>query len=612
MKKPFSQKKIRYWFDCLMSKGTIAMTALLGALTMGIVLVLGLIAYWVSEDGSLGYQFWMSFNHTLDPGTLSGNATDNVPYILMMTLATLCGLILTSILIGIIAAGVEGKLTDLRRGTSVVQETGHTTIIGFDNDIYAILHELVEANANRKDACIVVLGQQPKEELEDAIASHIPNTGTTRIICRSGNLHENYALERCNLENSRSIIVNVDDDAETIKILLALSSYLKDKQLAFPDLCFVTTMADTQFLEAAAIAGEGRTRIIYAKDAIARIIANTCRQHGLSQVLTELFNFTGNELYFEQVPQLEGKTFREACLSFSNAIAFGLFSEGRARLNPPMDTLIGREDRLILLEADDGVFALQEGTPEESLICPNDRHSAQANDHLVVLGSNDKLPIILSEYDRYVRPGTPVVVVDDDLPEERLDTYQNLSITLCKEPVTRDLLLRLLNKKVSNLLLMNDDSRDPETSDSQTLVRLILLRDISDKTGIHFSITTEMRSADNQRLAAQARVDDFVIGSNFASLLVSQISENPDLEPVITDLLDESGSELYMKPVTDYVALGTPVSGYTLTESAARKGEIFVGYRHRDIPNAPVLVNPRKEKFVTFGPDDQIVVIAEN
>jgi len=610
--KRISRKKLQYRFDCLMSKGPIAMTALLGVLTLVIVVVLGVIAYCVSDDSSLGYQLWMSFNHTLDPGTLSGNVTDNVPYVVMMTLATLCGLFLTSILIGIITAGVESKLTDLRRGTSVVQETGHTTIIGFDNDIYTILKELIEANANRKDACIVVLGQQPKEEIEEAIAAHLPNTGTTRIICRSGQLHEAYSLERCNLEASRSVIINVDDDAETIKILLALSSYLKGKKPAYPQLRFVTAMDDSQFLEAAAIAGEGRARIIYAKDAIARIISNTCRQHGLSQVLTELFNFSGNELYFESIPALEGKTFREACLSFSNAIVFGLYSNGQSCLNPPMDTVIGNGDQLILLEDDDGAFTFRPGPVEDAAICPQGHRSAQSNDHLVILGSNNKLPIILSEYDNYVRPGTQVVIVDDDLSVEPLGPFRNLTITLCREPVTRSLLMNLLDKKVNNILLMNDDSHDPETSDSQTLVRLILLRDISNKTGIHFSITTEMRSVDNQRLAAQARVDDFVIGSNFASLLVAQISENPELEPVIADLLDESGSELYMKPIADYVTTGIPVNGYTLAESAARKGEIFVGYRRKNVPNAPVMVNPCKDETITFGHDDQIVVIAEN
>ncbi len=613
MKKRTLRERISYWFDCMMSKGPIAMSILLFAITAAIVGIIGIVAYFVSDDGGVLYQIWSSLMYTLDAGNLAGVPTDNVIYLILMFLATLCGLFLTSILIGIIATGVEGKLSDLRKGTSVVQEDNHTTIIGFDNNVYSLLRELIEANVNKKKACIVILGEQPKEEMEDAIASHISDTGTTRIICRSGNLHEAYALERCSVETCRSVIINVHDDAETVKILLALSAYLKDKELTYPELRFIASLQDAQYVEAANIAGEGRAEIIFAKDAIARIISNTCRQHGLSQVLTELFNFSGNEMYFESIPALEGKTFKEAALSFSNAIVSGLCSNGQVRLNPPMDTVIGKEDQLVLLEMDDGSYDLHEAKKvDEANICSGESISAQASDHLIVLGSNNKLPIILAEYDKYVQPGTHVVIVDDDLDKDKLGTYENLDVKICTKPVTRDLLCEFLDESANNILLLNDDSQEPEASDSQTLLRLILLRDIADKTDRQFAITTEMRSVDNQRLASQARVDDFVIGSNFASLLMAQISENPKMSPLITELLDESGSELYMKPATNYVSVGVPVDSYTLTESAARKGEIYVGYRHIGKTKTNVVVNPNKEELITFGENDQIVVISEN
>lgn len=111
-------------------------------------------------------------------------------------------------------------------------------------------------------------------------------------------------------------------------------------------------------------------------------------------------------------------------------------------------------------------------------------------------------------------------------------------------------------------------------------------------------------------LASQARVDDFVIGSNFASLMMAQLSENPDLAPLIADLLDEEGSELYMKPAAEYVATGVSVDGYTLTESAARQGEIYVGYRLHNAPN--VVINPDKNTSLTFIAQDQLIVIAQN
>lgn len=610
MKKRTIRERISYWFDCMMSKGTVAMCILLFGITMLMVGVIGVVSYFVSDEGGVLFQMWTSLMCAIDGGTIAGMPTDNVPYLVFMGVATLCGLFITSILIGIITAGVEDKLGELRKGISVVQEDDHTVIIGFDSNVYDILKELIEANSNKKNACVVVLGEESKEEMEDSISSHISDTRTTRVICRSGKVYEFSALERCSIETAKSVIVNIHDDAETVKVLLAVTTYLKDKELLFSDMRIVATLEEEQYLEVANIAGEGRADIIYAKDAIARIISNTCRQHGLSQVLSKLFSFDGNELYFEKIPELVGKTFKDAVLSFTNATLVGICINGKVTLNPAMDTVIDADTELVIIEVDDGAYKLnQNSTIDDSKICNDASVFAVASNNLVVLGTNDKLPNILSEYDKYVEPGTRVIIVDDDFDEAVLDSYDNLEIKVCTEPVSREMLCKLLDASHNNILLMNDDSQEAEESDSQTLLRLILLRDIADKSNRSFSITTEMRNVDNQRLASQARVDDFVIGSNFASLLMAQISENPYMAQLITELLDESGSEFYMKPANEYVTMGEAVNSYTLTESAARKGEVFVGYRHA---GEDVVVNPMKDEMITFGEKDQVVVIAEN
>lgn len=610
MKKSFGAR-LRYWFDRMMSRGSISRVILLFAVMAVAVCIFGLVAYLVGGEHSLIHDIWLSFVHTLDAGTLAGNGTDNIPYLIMMTLATLLGLFVTSILIGIVATGVEDKVNDLRKGNSVVQENGHTVIIGFDDNVYTLLHELIEANANHKGSCVVVLGEQPKEEMEDAIASHIPDSLTTRIICRSGNPYDSLSLRYCSVESCRSVILNTNNDTKTVKTLLALSAYLKDKELFCKDLRFVATVQERQYVESAEIAAEGRAEIVFAKDAIARIISNTCRQHGLSQVLTELFDFEGDEIYYESVPQLTGKSFGEALMSFSNAVAIGIFADGKAHLNPPMDMIIGDNDRIILIEDDDMSYNYHPAkTADESLIITTPHSSVKKPDPLTILGTNDKLPLILSEYNPYVPEHTPVVIIDDDFDISTLPCYENLDISLCTEPVSRHLLCKTLKGSTNNVLLLNDDSTPAEQADAQTLLHLILLRDIADKTNKHFSITTEMHSAENQRLASQARVDDFVIGSNFASLLMAQISENPSIAPLIAELLDDEGSELYMKAAEDYAVLGVELDFYTLTESAARKGEIFVGYRKSGRARNSVVVNPNKAEKIILSEGDQVVVIA--
>jgi len=63
----------------------------------------------------------------------------------------------------------------------------------------------------------------------------------------------------------------------------------------------------------------------------------------------------------------------------------------------------------------------------------------------------------------------------------------------------------------------------------------------------------------NRELAEVTRVDDFIVSDHLVSLMMSQLSEDADLYAVFTDIFDPEGSEIYMKPVRDYVELGKPV-----------------------------------------------------
>ena len=63
------------------------------------------------------------------------------------------------------------------------------------------------------------------------------------------------------------------------------------------------------------------------------------------------------------------------------------------------------------------------------------------------------------------------------------------------------------------------------------------------------------------------------------SLMLSQISENRELAAVFQDLFDPEGSEIYVRPASDYVALGQPLSFTTVVEAARRRGEVAIGYR---------------------------------
>lgn len=73
------------------------------------------------------------------------------------------------------------------------------------------------------------------------------------------------------------------------------------------------------------------------------------------------------------------------------------------------------------------------------------------------------------------------------------------------------------------------------------------------------------------------------------------------------------GSGIYMKPVTRYVHTEGPVDFYTLCASAARYGEIAIGYKKfAEDGSFSIEINPRIRSAVKYSEQDDVIVIAAN
>ncbi|MDD3795291.1 MAG: hypothetical protein PHE06_04840 [Lachnospiraceae bacterium] len=622
-KRPSFRKKIRYWFDRLMGKGTIALVGMLFLVTAIVVLIAGVLGSICSGDLSAGKSIWQSLMHAIDAGTLGGDDTANLGFVVLMSMVTLCGIFVTSILISIISSGFEEKLNSLRKGFSVVIEQNHTVIIGFNEGIYTLLSELIEANSNQKRGCILVIGEQDKEYMEEEIKAHIDNFKTTEIICRSGNFTNNHILEMASVETARSIIINQQDDFNVIKALLATVAYLKLKDAFDNDAHITTLIHDEGNMDAVKIAGEGKAEVIYLTDILARIIAHTCRQPGMSLVLTDFFDFDGDEFYFEEFPELMGKTFGSILNCFVSSVVVGIERNDALMLNPPMDTVIESGDRIIHLAEDDGISVPKNHTPELQMDYEQKGSPANLPYHLLILGYNASLPIILHELDQYVADGSTVVlacpVLTDGMQLEEAFTHLQFSARQCNI-YNKGVLMEMLADGITDVLLLNQSAdgaegavdKGADEADSKTLLLLLQLRDIASRKQLKFNITSEMHSVENQRLSRVAKVNDFVVGSTIANLILTQVSENRELAALFEDILDADGSEIYMKPASSYVQLGRSVNIYTLTEIARKRSEIVVGYKTKDSNGLSIVLNPVKDTFVTFTKEDYLIVIAED
>ncbi|MGW5265391.1 CASTOR/POLLUX-related putative ion channel [Microbispora sp. NPDC004025] len=621
MSKPTVKERLSYWFDNTMARGTAALIGWLAMVSLGLIVVVGALTMWLTPDEALKYHgwpgvLWLALMHALSPGKIAGDA-GTAPFLAIMLGASLGGIFIVSILVGVLSAGLRGKIEELRKGRSRVIESGHTVILGWSEQLYTIVSELVKAHASQHGSVIAILADKDKPAMEDAIRARVGDTGRTRLVCRTGRPTEPTDLDLLSLNTARTIVVlspeKDDPDAHVIKTLLALAKRAGDHPPV------VAAIASSRNMAAARLAGGPGVHLVDSDDIAARLIVQSSRQSGMSVVCMDLLNFDGGEIYLRRDPSLAGRSYAQALDAYATATVLGLRTSAGVALNPPRHTAIGTSDELVVLAQDDSLIRLANGTApaDERHIVPP-RAPERTAERTLMLGWNGRAARIIRYLDGYVTPGS-VLDVASDHPGARagLAGLANLTVNVKECDATDRYALESLGVGVyQHVIVLSDDRHDPHHADTRTLMTLLQLRDMQATLGEKYSIVSEMHDENNRALAEVTEADDIVISDTVIGLLLAQLAENPHLAEVFGQLFDSAGSEVYPRPVEDYVTTGVPVAFRTIVESALRRGETAIGYRLAanvgEPPHYGIVLNPDRSRTVAFAPDDSVIVLAEH
>lgn len=633
MEKISFKEKIQYKFENIISSGPLAMIGFLAILSGIIVVVAGVVISLFGIPNSEGEQMsllesvWQSFMRAVDAGALG--ADNGWALRLIMLIVTIGGLFILAALIGILTSGLENKLDELRKGKSKVLESGHTLILGFNSKIFTIVQELIFANENHNYAKIVILADEDKVEMEDKIREKITDFKTTQVIVRSGSPSDISSIHICNPYEAKSIVVLSPEqvnnpDTHVIKSVLALTNNKKRKKGKYH---IVAEITETANIEAATLVGGDEAKYIFTERFVSRLTAQICRQSGLSLVFDELLQFEGDEIYFQHEPKLTGRKFGEVLLQYRNSSIIGIHTKGGDILiNPPMDTVFNMDDEVIAISEDDDTIILEENIDfniDENCFAVSEKNE-QKKERTLILGWNEKGKRIIKELDDFLIPESDTLVVSTSgQTEEDLKILQEKVSNQALKHVYGDIGSRatLDNLELENfdhiIVLSYTDGMDIEDSDAKTLICLLHLRTISEQMGKSFNIVSEMRDIRNKELAEVAQADDFIVSDQVISRMLAQMSENSLLKKVYDVLFQSEGSEIYLRPIKNYIQLDTEVNFYNLVASAQTRNEIAIGYRlaeefNNSNANYGVCVNPDKLEKIKFSEGDMLIVLAED
>lgn len=630
--KPSMGDKIRYQVDRFLSWSPMARFVGLFALSFILVLACAGLAVLVMPPGEDGARFefleamWWAMTRVADSGTMGDDSGTSVRFVAV--LATLSGVGVVALLIGLVSSTIGDKIEDLRKGKSPVIDEGHTLILGYGEKVFAILRELREANANQKHASIVILSTTEKEEVETAVRERMVDMWTTRVVVRQGSPYSVHDLKKVGAGRAKSIIIlsesGADDggaegaeDMGAIKTLLALRRIpgALTKNHAVVELIDAGRRAVVEQL------GAGGVEVVAMGETLSRMMVQTARQNGLAAVYRDLLTYEGSEFYFKGFPELSGRTFGEAQWKLKDGVVCGIrkHATGLPLINPPLDHVIEPGDELLVIAEDDDTFSLTaQHAPERPQGFSGPAPIARRPERLLICGMSPRLGDMLKEFDNYVLPGSEVWMMPGQDVEAfaafikaHVGQLKNLRLKhVVGDPTMPDALKRVVSPDFAVAMVVADDSRDEEEADARTVITVLLMRELFKALG-HAKprIISEILDPRTKDLLEQDYGADFVVSSEMTSMLMAQISERRELNAVFADLFQSEGSEVYLKRVACYCVPAQGVAWLSVQKVAQERGEVALGYLKA---HQPPVINPPQNEQLVFTTEDRIIVLAED
>ena len=279
--------------------------------------------------------------------------------------------------------------------------------------------------------------------------------------------------------------------------------------------------------------------------------------------------------------------------------------------------------KVILIAEDDDLIKLNPLPREEALPAAPAGDCEPAPERTLLLGWNRRAPMIVLELSRYVGPGSTLTIGADSPGIEQevaglVVAGDNLSVGLKRVDTSRRAEIEALDPTAFDhiLVLGYGDHMPAQPADTRTLVTLLHLRGIFERSGKH----GQRRQRDHRR--PQPRAGRSHAGRRFRG---QQQAGQPDARPGVGEPLSRGdfpgparrgGIGNLPSAGADLYALGEALTFYDVVRAASARGEVAIGH-HRVSQGdrravSGIVVNPVKSEEVRYGPGDRIIVLARN
>ncbi len=603
------RNRVRYRFDRLLSRGMWAVLLWLGAITFLVVLLSALlltissVSFTGEGDSSFPEEFWQSLLRVIDPGTMAGDV--GIGRRILALTVTMTGVLIAGTLIGLIAAGVEQRVEQLRRGRSIVVESGHYVVLGWSDRVRVVIDQLTKADPR---AVVVVLADRDAPDMDDDLRPDLDPSLGQRLIFRSGDPRLRSSVALTNVEEARAVIVLAPEaggEADVVTTVLTLG-----RAIGFDGAPIVVEVSSDRVTEKLLRVTGPSLHPVNVAESSSRSAALVLRQAGLSEVVEELIEPTTAGVHVAEVLTLVGSTFADAVFGFDSARPIGVIGpDGALRLNPPPATTISAGDQLVAIAgaASDLVPAPTRAVPSRGE--PIDLGIVPKPMRLLFVGWNRLAPALLAEFDRFAADGSTVLVLVDDtvlaLDDVHAPTTTHFDITIRKGSDPTD---PLRDAKLSSIILLAyPDDVGADAADGRTLLDLALVkRELSAASSLDTQLLVQLLDADRATLADMVGLNGFIISDAVSSGLMAQFATSPQRQTVFRALYDPERASLHLLS-SAVLGVDAPTAFVDVIAAAHEVGVLAIGLLTPRERGRRAVLSP--ELTTTVDQSDQVIVI---
>ena len=542
---------------------------------------------------SLTEAMQWSLHHALERSTLSQADYEHNSLYLIGVVITVIGVVLSSILIGLISSSFTNRMNRLRLGVTDVGERDHILLLGWSLRAMAIVRYFVTRQNKRK---VVILSSVLPDDIDGALRQAGLSRASMPLVIRTGDPTSVDELERVSIKDAGAIIAvstpqgsaqSAEVDATVIKTLMTIKSYFADSTL--PNI--VAEIADRAHRDVADVATGQKIPYLVRRDVESRLLVQLCRYPGLGFILAKIWGHSDLNIVLKPVAEFAGRTVADLSQSITGAAFIGVsWREVEASgerdalvLNPPGDYELDEDDSLVLITSPRDT--IRERTIKDQKDDPpytkvQDKYM-QCPKRLLILGCNEAIDEVIVEFDAHAFRGGEVHVLCNANEIENIDldvdALKNVVVHYhAGDPWRRTPLAAVKPESFDVVLVLAEPERTGSTNDAATVLTLLLLNDVISAEE-RPTIICEINNNANRDLVVPDLADDVIVSPDVVSIQLARIAEEPLLGAVNKELSSAGGVELALYDVGDYAAGVDAVNYAAIKRAALANNETAVG-----------------------------------